>query len=547
MSSMADFNFDSDDDSDFSGFGPSDIDLSSSDSSSDDDDNVADAGASTWTNRLLPPRVEDFAGEPGPNLPDDFDVSTASPLDFFKLVFPVSLITYLVDMTNLYANWRQAQPGVDLDDRWEETTEAEMRAFLAINILPTLEMYWSKKMLIGNVGVQQIMTCNRFQKLSKYFHASDRTDDRPRGHPDYDRLYKVRHVMRTLSTTFREMWTLSREATVDEAMIAFTGRLSYKQYMPAKPIKRGIKLWMLCDARTAYVHRFEVYLVRQENRPEHGLGFNVVTTLTDHLQHTHRWIFFDNFFTSIELMKRLLEDGLYACGTVRVNRKGFPSELKKPRDMRDRGSYKSLQCQGLTATVWKDKRLVHHLSTVGDPTTVVMATRHAGPRAEQYTQPEPTSLYNKFMGGVDRHDARRAKYGVGRPGKKAWRYLFWFLLNSAIVNAYVIYKKASTRSHSKKRFEHLDFRIELIEELIAGFAKRKRGPGDRAALVGLVDQENQHLHRNERMPGDKGARCRYHRAYLNKRKETVYGCRICNVHLCKDGCHARYHELSQDQ
>jgi hypothetical protein len=117
-------------------------------------------------------QVEDFVGEPEPNLPDDFDVRTATPIDFFKLVFPVSFITYFVDMTNMYAKWKQAQPGVDLDDRWEQTTEAEMLAFLAINILmsinilPSLEMYWSKKMLIGNVGVQQIMTCNSFQKLS---------------------------------------------------------------------------------------------------------------------------------------------------------------------------------------------------------------------------------------------------------------------------------------------------------------------------------------------------------------------------------------------
>lgn len=273
-------------------------------------------------------QVEDFDERPGPNLPVNFDVSTATPLAYFVLMFPMTLIDYIMDMTNHYARWCQAQPGVDLDERLEETSSAEVRSFLAINlmmginILPTAELYWSKKTLIGNAGVQQIMTCNRFQKLSQYFHVSDRAREPASGHPDYNRLYKIRHVMNTLARTFRNTWTLSREATVDEAMIAFTGRLSYKQYMPAKPIKRGIKLWMLCDARTAYVHRFEVYLGRQENRPEHGLGYNVVTRLTDHLQHTHRWIFFDNFFTSIELMQRLLEDGLYACGTVRVNRKG---------------------------------------------------------------------------------------------------------------------------------------------------------------------------------------------------------------------------------
>ena len=32
--------------------------------------------------------------------------------------------------------------------------------------------------------------------------------------------------------------------TIDEGMVAFKGRFSYMQYMLAKPIKRGIKVWL---------------------------------------------------------------------------------------------------------------------------------------------------------------------------------------------------------------------------------------------------------------------------------------------------------------
>ena len=55
-------------------------------------------------------------------------------------------------------------------------------------------------------------------------------------------------------------------------MIAFKGRPSYVQYLPAKPIKRGIKVWMYCDADTVYLHQFEVYLGWQKNS-EFGLGY----------------------------------------------------------------------------------------------------------------------------------------------------------------------------------------------------------------------------------------------------------------------------------
>ena len=67
---------------------------------------------------------------------------------------------------------------------------------------------------------------------------------------------------------------------------------------------------------------------------QHGLGYDVVTQLTNNLHNTYRKIFFDNFFTSIPLLEDLYIQGLYGCGTVRNNRKGFPADLKKPRDVK---------------------------------------------------------------------------------------------------------------------------------------------------------------------------------------------------------------------
>ncbi|XP_060589050.1 uncharacterized protein LOC132744373 isoform X5 [Ruditapes philippinarum] len=48
------------------------------------------------------------------------------------------------------------------------------------------------------------------------------------------------------------------------------------------------------------------------------------------------------------------------------------------------------------------------------------------------------------------------------------------------------------------------------------------------------------LHTNERLPGLR-KRCRYHFKQFGIRKETVYGCIICKVPLCKDGCHTKFH------
>ena len=45
--------------------------------------------------------------------------------------------------------------------------------------------------------------------------------------------------------------------TVDEAMVPFKGCSGFKQFMKDKPVKYGIKLWLLADAVTAYCCNLE--------------------------------------------------------------------------------------------------------------------------------------------------------------------------------------------------------------------------------------------------------------------------------------------------
>ena len=184
------------------------------------------------------------------------------------------------------------------------------------------------------------MTCARFQKILQYFHVADKeAKPPPRNSPEYH-LCKVHPVLDVVADTCSTTYRLSRQVSVNEAMIGYSGRISYRQYMP---VKRGIKVWMLCDAINGFMSRFGIYLGRENNQTTHGPGYNVVMQLTDLLHCTFRMVFFDNFFTGVQLLKDLLANGLYACGTVRPNRKGFPDQLKKPATVRHRGDMKVLQ------------------------------------------------------------------------------------------------------------------------------------------------------------------------------------------------------------
>jgi hypothetical protein len=49
------------------------------------------------------------------------------------------------------------------------------------------------------------------------------------------------------------------ELSIDEAMLAFKGRLGLKQYMQDKLTKWGVKLWSLCDNHTGFMMKWNVY------------------------------------------------------------------------------------------------------------------------------------------------------------------------------------------------------------------------------------------------------------------------------------------------
>ena len=119
------------------------------------------------------------------------------------------------------------------------------------------------------------------------------------------------------------MYKPGRDVSVAEAMIPFKGRSSLKQYLPKKPVKRGIKVWALADGHSGYMSAFQVYTGKSGNTLEAGMS------LSEAYQNTLLHVYFDNFFKSPSLLIELAKVGLYACGTVNTNRKGFPQTLKE--------------------------------------------------------------------------------------------------------------------------------------------------------------------------------------------------------------------------
>ena len=64
-----------------------------------------------------------------------------------------------------------------------------------------------------------------------------------------------------------------------------------------------------------------------------------VMELMDGLDHWGYNLYTDNYYTSPDLYSELYKKGIHACGTLRVNRKGFPKDLVHTRKDVERGFY----------------------------------------------------------------------------------------------------------------------------------------------------------------------------------------------------------------
>ena len=195
---------------------------------------------------------------------------------------------------------------------------------MEINQLPALDDYWKLDKFFHYSPIADCVSRNRFCEINRYLHFVDNSSLPKRGEPNYNRLGKICPSLEHFNRKFLESYNPTRDVAIDEAMIAFQGRSSMKQYLPLKPVKRGFKVWI----RVGYFQEFDVYTGRTDGEVDVGLAGNVVLKLTRHITDKYHHVYFDNFFSSPKLLNILLAKKTYACGTVRRSRRGYPNDLK---------------------------------------------------------------------------------------------------------------------------------------------------------------------------------------------------------------------------
>ena len=158
-------------------------------------------------------------------------------------------------------------------------------------------------------------------------------DDKPsKDAPNYDRLRKMRKLVETLNTTFKQPYEPTEEVAVDEVIVKFKGRVAFRQYIPMKRKQWGIKVYTTADKK-GYTYDIRVYTVNDKIKAtENSASYNVVNSMADAIKGKGHKLFMDNFFSSPQLFHDLLKDkNMNSCCTIRNNRKHFPKCIFQPK------------------------------------------------------------------------------------------------------------------------------------------------------------------------------------------------------------------------
>ena len=126
----------------------------------------------------------------------------------------------------------------------------------------------------------------------------------------------------------------------------------------------------------------------------------VVLKLLEGLEGRGHHVYTDNYYSSPALFGDLRRLGFGACGTVRMNRRGVPAEMKTALKKGETVS-KDVD-DSMMALKWMDKRPVVMLSTIHDDSFVTKKRRSRAASDGQEDILKPLVVeYNNNMGGVD--------------------------------------------------------------------------------------------------------------------------------------------------
>ncbi|KAJ8963793.1 hypothetical protein NQ314_005373 [Rhamnusium bicolor] len=282
-----------------------------------------------WTSNGIPRSVFPFTANSGVQVNN-----LNSVLQIFENFFDNNIIDLIVTETNRFAIQYIAKNSETIKQqsrvrKWKQTDSNEIRTLIGLLILqgvcpkPEYKMYFSRRQSIETPFFPRIITEKKISLVTEIFALCRQFDYK---------LAKVLPFLDHLRNKFTTSYMPEKLIAIDESLIGWKGRLGWKQYIPSKRKQFGIKLFALCESSSGYMFNFTIY---NGSGTDYGTKYckepitsRIVLSLIDHLLDKGYRLFLDNYYTSIDLIDKLVKRRTDCVGTMRINRKGIPKDLK---------------------------------------------------------------------------------------------------------------------------------------------------------------------------------------------------------------------------
>ncbi|KAJ8353409.1 hypothetical protein SKAU_G00209760 [Synaphobranchus kaupii] len=239
---------------------------------------------------------------PGPGIEFDSSISgvqnppeTPTAVNCFRMFLSVETVGEIVEETNRYGSEQQGKTAIGVIGKlcnWVPTCVNEVYTFLAIALLmglvrkSTLREYWSTDPVLVTPFFPSVFSQDRFLNLLRCLHFVN-----PAHADTRDPLNKIRNVFNALTSAFKRSFIPYKDLCVDESLMLWKGRLGFRQYIPSKRHRFGIKFFVLCDVVMGYVQDMVIYTGATTSiKSVEGLGVSgsvVMTLLAPHLGKGH--------------------------------------------------------------------------------------------------------------------------------------------------------------------------------------------------------------------------------------------------------------------
>mmetsp|Transcript_12556 Transcript_12556/g.50481 ORF Transcript_12556/g.50481 Transcript_12556/m.50481 type:complete len:511 (+) Transcript_12556:1934-3466(+) len=379
------------------------------------------------------------------------------------------------------------------------------------------------------------------------------------------RNHKVKKVGRILEMFHQNCltkYTPGCYLSMDEQRVMMAHKTgSYRSLAKNKPIKTGVTIISVCEAKVGYLRTFMVDIGIIDKHE--GKKWPYIKQLASFCANKFHKLVADNWFLSVKFLRWGLANKLYVCGTCRkiVAQTGFPAEIitDGKKHARQEIVWRWAAPQ-LSAIRWQDSGSVHFLANFLDPREEVKLKRWISQPGQKSTHADVTAplvadVYNKYMAGCDQSDQLRSSLTVHRKTRKWWHPLIFWLIDQSLINAYILYKNEC--AHFKQTpMSRKKFHRAVAESLLGGLEPTAPPKSRESFGSTSVNQRK----RRARLSLDTTIMCipvkhegnpkQYVHCYDSsgatvQRRRTAFMCKGCNVPLCinEEGknCWEAYH------